>query len=228
MISPSDFNRFTELLKNKFGYNLKNVDELHNVAGVFENNIRNKQEYKYSISNLIFEKIDLGHNTRPQGIEDVNIEVSMNIEYSVNNKDTDPLNTLSIQLVTKGLFMNNSEIEQAIGAWHFDKHMHGETNFTHPLYHCNFGGFAMTKENYNYGNLLLLDTPRIASPPMDFFLTVDFVLHNFYKKETHKILTQDSVYKNIIRKAQKLLWKPYFDSLATNWNNNIFLPNLIE
>jgi hypothetical protein len=114
-------------------------------------------------------------------------------------------------------------------SWHLDKHIrtkyHEEgrgKGFIHPEYHFNMGGFALTKEeSFNYGNVLLIDTPRILHPPLDIVLSIDFVLKNFYGVRVLN-LVESRAYKRIIDGAKRRLWRPYFITLAHHWETTTF------
>src|SRR5690606_4349475 len=89
--------------------------------------------------------------------------------------------------------------------------------FIHPEYHFNMGGFVLTKSvDFNFGNVLLLNTPRISHPPLDIILSIDFVLKNFYGIRV-KNLTESNQYKSIVTKSKQRLWRPYFICIAHSW-----------
>jgi len=236
MIDIADINFFVILLKKEWAKNIRGLEELFNVVARYADNIKNKKSYSYKLEKLIFQNIDLNntHGKRPIDVDNVNVELAVEIEYNTVENTNDPLNKFSIQIISTGDYMNDIEEEicKAINSWHFDKHIsNNETKFSHPVYHCTFGGFVMTKNEYKFCDLLLLDTPRFSYPPMDFFLAVDFIIHNFYKIDSHKKLTENADYKRLVGKSQKLLWQPYFSSIANHLNNEFnakyLLPNLI-
>lgn len=132
-----------------------------------------------------------------------------------------------VQLITYGKSLANKANYKM--SWHLDKHIRSKEGndgigkgFIHPEYHFNMGGFALTKESdFNFGNILLIDTPRIMHPPLDIILSIDFVLKNFYGIRV-KNLTDSNPYKKIISRSKNRLWRPYFISLAHFWENTRF------
>lgn len=76
----------------------------------------------------------------------------------------------------------------------------------------------MTKIVDQLGRTLLLDPPRLMHPPMDGILAIDFVLAN-YAGSAWKALREDPQYTNLIVPQFKRFWKPYFDAVASSWEN---------
>lgn len=147
-------------------------------------------------------------------------EIKDNIEQ---NKDT----KYSVQLITYGKTSSvNSGYKMS---WHLDKHIRSENDndgkgkgFIHPEYHFNMGGFALTKEtDFNFGQVLLIDTPRLLHPPLDIVLSIDFILKNFYGIRV-KNLTDSNQYRTIISNAKERLWRPFYIALASHWESPRF------
>lgn len=111
----------------------------------------------------------------------------------------------------------------AIGAWHLDYHKHdsgcGEPDFIHPSYHFHHGGRAIKDSISDYGNLLIMDAPRLMHPPLDLFLAVDFLLTNFLEKRVWQNLRADSSYQEIVQDSQRNWWKEYFQQLSNYWEH---------
>src|SRR5690606_22254631 len=91
-----------------------------------------------------------------------------------------------------------------------------DPNDCHPIYHLQFGGRKLEKKYLDFGNALILDTPRVVHYPMDVILGVDFVLSNFFSASWRK-LRQDGEYVNLVRDYQSYFWKPYAHSNASHW-----------
>ncbi len=114
-------------------------------------------------------------------------------------------------------------------SWHLDKHIRNEDDsdgegkgLVHPEYHFNMGGFGLTKDSEtNYGNVLVLDAPRLMHPPLDIVLTIDFVLRNFYGTRLMNLL-KSKQYLNIVNRAKRRLWRPYFLALADSFEPTYF------
>lgn len=108
-------------------------------------------------------------------------------------------------------------------SWHFDRHIidNGMKQKppleAHPLYHFQHGGHAMKPLAQYLGNTLLLPAPRLAFPPMDAILSLDFVLSNF-AGECWQQLRDDSNYSRLLRDSQTKHWRPYIKKLASWWD----------
>ena len=126
------------------------------------------------------------------------------------------VNTLECNVIVKG----RRGDDEYISTYHFDRHIDGERapEYPHPHYHMHFGGREMDIDNRDYGNLLLLDSPRVAHLPMEIILGVDFILSNFLPDKWN-ILCNDGEYVNLYREYQKLFWRPHIHALAQHWQD---------
>lgn len=92
----------------------------------------------------------------------------------------------------------------------------------HPVYHLHYGGnrldSTIQNEDHCYGDSLFLDSPRLAHPPMDAILGVDFVLTNYVSQESFRTLREDNQYQNLVKAAQSRVWRPYIQALAHSWS----------
>ncbi|MEC5162749.1 MULTISPECIES: hypothetical protein [unclassified Janthinobacterium] len=112
-----------------------------------------------------------------------------------------------------------NEDRSSMCSWHFDQHIFDEVDESieaHPLYHFQHGGHEMKELADSLGKVLLLPAPRMASPPMEAILCIDFLLSNFAGNEW-KNLRNDATYVKLLQEAQFRLWKPYVERLATWW-----------
>lgn len=192
-------------------------------------------------------KVDLKIPSRIKSeMADVLLELRINItersyfESSIEdsiqqNTEAQPSIKYGVQIITHGKTTTTSTFPNYKMSWHLDKHIRTELGadgrgkgFVHPEYHFNMGGFALTKvEDFDYGHVLLIDTPRIQHPPLDIVLAIDFVLKNFYGIRV-KNLIESRQYNKIIESAKKRLWRPYFISLAHHWESTTFNHLTIE
>lgn len=92
-----------------------------------------------------------------------------------------------------------------------------EPEYIHPWFHLTHGGDAI--KDKDHGELLSIIVPRIAYPPMDLVLGIDFLLSNFVKKTKYLQIQSDGQYKSSVSAAQEWLLKPYILSIAHNWCN---------
>jgi len=104
--------------------------------------------------------------------------------------------------------------------WHFDRHITSGTQTTddqpleiHPLFHFHFGGDGLANGRANnsaeWGSLLELYAPRIAHPPLDLVLLIDFILSNFAGRTWKNLVDNHQEYQEIVEAAQRRFWCPY-------------------
>lgn len=121
------------------------------------------------------------------------------------------------------------------GAWHLDLHIPSSkvkskkkkveetetfdaTRHMHPDFHFHHGGKKLDSLE-SYGNIILLDTPRVMHHPLDILLAIDFVVSNFVFSEAWNDLRNEIRYKKIIEQAQEWWWKPYYEALGNFWES---------
>jgi len=151
--------------------------------------------------------------------------------------ELDPLTRLECTFIVTTQDTNGNEL---INSWHLDRHIQEDNEdsyFIHPLYHFQYGGKTLTEnEEYEYGNILLLDTPRIAVPPMDGMIAIDYILGNYYGEYWRKI-REENRYLEALNNSTSIFWKPYYNTINRYINGDIpnvnfvavnVLPNLIE
>jgi hypothetical protein len=109
--------------------------------------------------------------------------------------------------------------------WHFDRHISGSPSVAAnaplempPLFHFHFGGNGLAERrasnNSAWGNLLELHAPRIAHPPLDLVLLVDFLLSNFAGEKWRHLVDTKKDYHEIVEAAQRRFWCPYKGALS--------------
>lgn len=177
----------------------------------------------YDITNLI---IPLKANLRcfPTGLGGLTCRLTLSVagRCSDLNSGRDPIASLESSLSLAGTgAMSPHEFLQS---WHFDRHIGSdESAQIHPRYHFQLGGGRMEEHAAKCGfpfftGVLLLDPPRVAHPPLDGVLAVDFILSNFVG--AHWMALGDDVgYKRIVQAAQARYWHPYVSALSTCWKS---------
>ena len=148
------------------------------------------------------------------------------------NNLTETITCLELDLIAMG-YGTDEEIEEKQGAdvicaWHLDIHPDGqESDFAHPRFHWQYGGkYVWDNTKEWFGNHLLLIPPRLAHPPLDAILAIDFVLSNYYAP-AWKDLRNDPSYSRTVATAQRLYWEPYYRAVASgDWSANNRLPFL--
>lgn len=157
--------------------------------------------------------VDVPQNSLPATCHgQLKLKIDLDLEGTCEIDSPDPLSRLVMNLFIE------SDSGTNICAWHFDRHIVGHVPSTesHPLYHFQHGGHAMKPHAASMGNSLLLPAPRLAFPPMDAVLAIDFVLSNF-AGTCWQALRDDDAYLRMLRDAQMRYWKPYLEKLASWW-----------
>jgi len=85
-----------------------------------------------------------------------------------------------------------------------------------PLYHLQVGGNP--KEDENCWLPKQINIPRIPYNPIDLILLCEFVLVNFFPRESEK-LRKEPEWNSLVRKSQELFMKPYLDIYTKCFNN---------
>lgn len=189
--------------------------------------------WSYEFEGLQFAPIKLPgsklRHTRPRNVQEIRIEMEVSLRgVCLDGGDlNDPLQNLVVGCKIEGDTVAGTLTSCA---WHLDKegstsadesdedHPSGESHFVHPDYHFQYGGRKVWhKEDGEFGTHLLLESPRLAHPPMDAILAVDFVLANYYGEKWKKLREGSGVYIDLVRTAQERLWKPYATATAHYW-----------
>ena len=174
--------------------------------------------WSYEVANLQL-KVEIPQNVLPTQCGewlDISINLDIRGQCEANGSDsiTDLILNLEISTNTKSNFCS----------WHFDRHITengGGQNLSseaHPLYHFQHGGHAMKQLAQSLGSTLVLPAPRLAFPPMDAILSLDFVLSNFAGK-CWQSLRDDPTYLRLLKESQKKHWQPYLSKLASWWDD---------
>jgi hypothetical protein len=176
--------------------------------------------WSYRIDDLLFHIPKMGH-TLPHDADELTVSLSVKVKgpFHTDQKVRNPLTDLEFNVVILGCHLDGGgDYVDLISSWHLDKHIPGHeeelTKFIHPEYHMTYGGRKMWGTSFDFGQSLVLPTPRLNSPPMDGILGIDFVIHNYFKREVHQKLTSSPEYQRLIYQAQMRLWKPYYLTIA--------------
>ena len=199
------------------------INEVHNLLGKFHI----IDNFEYSLSNIVF-KIDKKISGSQPSMEHYDIYLNNNIYTALDKKtDSDCITQYLFEINIDGHVSDKNYPLRS--CWHLDKHIEssdcsdGEPKYTHPSYHFQFGGNFI--ENCETGEIGILANPRIPHPPMDVFLGFNFIINNFYSKKDYTFVAQiikDNDYTEIIKRAQKRLWNPYFQAFETDCNHKDF------
>lgn len=170
----------------------------------------------YNISEIEIIFSELPNHTHPENIEDLtlkfDIKLLSNFEKEYSHKD--PLKHLEFNIVITGYVGDKEHII----SYHLDRHpeSENETEEAHPKYHFQFGGRKLDKTNKEFGQSIILDSPRIMHYPMDLVLGIDFIVSNFFP-ETWIQLKKENDYVSLVRDYKDKFLKPFFASIACHW-----------
>lgn len=182
--------------------------------------LRSDEQYQYECNNLVFSYDGQISGTIPLGVK--YLEIILNIEFGgivvKDNKFGSPVSNLQFDLELHGMDDNT---DQYYCAWHLDKHIKqvddGPNKYVHPDYHLTFGGNKMEGKGNIFGQCLIVPMPRLAHPPMDAILGIDFIIHNFLPIEQKSSLLLDPAYIQVVRNSHIRLWKPYYCAISSAW-----------
>jgi hypothetical protein len=184
---------------------------------------QNNSEWNYECGSLKFSVEGSIAGSIPQKVDLIDIIFNITLAgifqkdlHQVNN----PLQNLNFDIELEGYRDSPDKIEIFYAAWHIDKNIKSPNyTYIHPEYHLTCGGNKLEEKGVdNFGAALILPSPRIAYPPMDVILGIDFILQNYFPSEKVYRLLNDSKYKEIVVNSQQRLWKPYYSSLSSAWN----------
>ena len=148
--------------------------------------------------------------------------INAKILFFIHPNDNNYIKEYEINILAQGI-----EDSKFYYCWHFDQDIPSdEKNLVHPYYHMHCGGRGVKERNA--GEILLFKAPRIAYPPMDPFLCIHFIFHNFCEKDCYPELGNifnDGNYKAIIKFSQDMLWEPYFNGLGAESSHEVFNRN---
>ena len=167
----------------------------------------------YEINNFKLPVETLRH-IRPIGIKGVELTLNMKLEADSDSWDTlkDPLINLNFNVVLKAISDKNSYF-----CFHIDKHdMAKFSTEPHPIYHIQYSPKPKDAEEFDYGNVLSIDTPRIMHQPLDFNLGIGFLISNFSPSKWEALI-KDRFFKKVYSKYQISILKPYNHSYANHW-----------
>lgn len=170
----------------------------------------------YDVKNIEFNFYEAPSHTHPEDLKSITLkfDITLIAKYVKNYTHSDPLKHLEFNVVVTG-FKNEKE---HIISYHLDRHPESKNEplVAHPKYHFQFGGRKLDKRNKDFGQSIILDSPRLMHYPMDIILGIDFIISNFFPEIWDK-LKKENDYVTLISGYRDRLMKPYFCSLTSHW-----------
>lgn len=194
---------------------------LHAIANQFQYSTSMKIE----VENLVLRIHKKTAGTSPPEVNSlcINISCICSVDLSLDLAEYDIICDYGLQLDIVGY----AGSKEYVNCWHLDKDippMAGDLhNHIHPSYHFQSGGHHV--EGLDTGRLLLLGAPRIPHPPMDIFLAIHFVICNFFSRKDFpfiEILFGDTDYQDILERAKKRMFVPYFQGFSNTSKHRDF------
>jgi hypothetical protein len=132
----------------------------------------------------------------------------------------DPFRRLSVECVATGRSAGDPA-GRYHSVWHLERHDPEKSgaDLAHPAYHLQYGGMRLPQLGW-MGNHLLLDSPRVAHPPLDGVLAVDFVVSNYFPGLWRDLRRNVKAYKELVDQAQERYWRPYALASVARWTTN--------
>ena len=191
--------------------------------------IDNKQLIEYNLENIIFYINGIIPDTIPNNLNYCEIHLNHMLMTSDDlDAKIDPLYRYVFDISVSSFKSASSNKKTYYSSWHHDRHLNTQNvRYTHPTYHFQFGGKKMELIDED---MAVLSCPRIPHPPMDIFLGFHFILSNYYSNRSFNFvnsLLNDTSYQNIIKRAQKRLWTPYFKAFDSTNTHQDFTINKI-
>lgn len=181
-----------------------------------------REEWEYECTGLLF-VVDNTHvskyrNTIPGNLREIEIELNVRAQGRCWERDScnDPFDMLEVDFKIEAHVPG----KLFVCAWHLDRNRgdaeEASRHFVHPCYHFQFGGRRLPRE-LEYGGFLFIEPPRLAHPPLDAILAVDFILTNYFPDTWRKLRLEEQRYVRVIAEAQQRYWRPYATTTASKW-----------
>jgi hypothetical protein len=191
--------------------------------------IDNKQLIQYDLKDIMFYLNKFTPVVQPLNLNYCEIHLNHMLMCSDSlDTELDPLFRYVFDIRVSSFKSATSSDKTYFSSWHHDKHPDtSNVKYTHPTYHFQFGGKKMELID---DEMSVLSCPRLPHPPMDIFLGFHFILSNYYSNKQYSFVNSlllDYDYQQIIKRAQKRLWSPYFKAFdSTNTHQDFTMNNL--
>ncbi len=180
-------------------------------------------DWKFEMKNLQFD-LDPGairaqRNAKPADLATVTLTLTVKLEGRCIGVDlpNDPFARLSVECLETG--HRRGVAAAHYSAWHLERDdpARSGADLAHPAYHFQYGGQQIPRL-VEPGNHLLLGSPRVAHPPLDGVLAVDFVISNYLPRRWSELRRNNPGYKELVGDAQRRCWRPYAFASTARWS----------
>ncbi len=207
-----DVTDFLSILSN-LSISYGSIDFKHHLPNEF---------WGYTVSDIKFkvEESALRHIS-PTGFTNVEVIIDLDVESKISEWDklNDPFISLNFRSLIRGTNSKTGKVHYL--GFHIDRHNGGKPNEIHPLYHLQYvqNSRIKAKDEFDHGETMQLDVPRMMHLPMELILGVSTILSNFSPSIYSKLI-QDRQFVNLCKDYQEKIWRPYFNSLENYWIKN--------
>lgn len=196
-----------------------NVNGFNSASAECRSNPPGPSSWGYSLSGVELTNPSPQKHIRPAGASLYKLVLNVQLQgecLSAKEEKGDPLTSLGVEILIVGLDPEGRKIRSS---WHMDRHVSDSKIEVpvHPTYHFQFGGMQ-TKE-VDPGRMVISSAPRLAHPPLDAILAIDFLLSNFFHEEWIKLRKRQGHYYSAVKDTQRWLWKPYAKASDTGWDH---------
>lgn len=195
-------------------------DYLYPIYDALESIQISEEKLSYKICKLIL-PIENTKHVRPEGLQ-VQLQLDMSVEVNLEkwHRNEDPYSKYNFAIT---LFGNLEGMEHSI-CWHVDRDSPESSDEIHPLYHLQHSNGSTYHRcgetiDFNWGNSMFLDVPRIVHYPLDLFVGLSFIVTNFYKKSIMDKLQANQIYSYRINESTNKVLMPYFCAIAQKWED---------
>lgn len=175
------------------------------------------QTCKISLKGMTFHVNHSKMKPKPEIPQDEELDITLEMDYILLDDGSikeDEMTDYNMNILVSG--KKKDEDKTYKFAWHLDCEPNTKSKFVHPHFHFHAGGHKI--EDADPGELLMLASPRIAYPPMDVVLAINFVLTNFVNREQYADIygvLGEKDYHNIMAESVDKIIKPYYEKISS-------------
>lgn len=175
------------------------------------------KEIRVDVPNLLFNvRLNNHQHMNPKSTQFNQVKLNSTLIFKGKTLQIGSIKEMNVDIVLEGI-SNGIKVRNA---WHFDFHAtNGDEAYSHPMFHCQNGGRELRvspNEASDYiktGEIFLVESPRIAHPPLDPTLAVEFVFGHFLGNDDLRKLYNIREFNVALRSSIESVWRPYYESI---------------